>query len=188
MENRAKLDVFGIRSLGDLYEQNASPTFPIRTDFDACTSRDRFAVANCATSGGHCDDRRDDHRSERRSRCQRHPIVQGIAQAKAAGAISMDQVFVVIGRDTFSSGMFAAIDLKRLGAILIGEPTGNRPNSFGNVSLFTLPNSRLTWQVSTRLFQFPDFPGDALMPDIPIEISSMDYFAERDPVLDAILK
>ena len=117
-----------------------------------------------------------------------NPLEQALTQANAEGAVSMNQVFVVIGRDTFSSGMFAAIDLKRLGATLIGEPTGNRPNSFGNVVPFTVPNSRLTGQVSTRQFQFPDFPGDALMPDIPVELSSADYFAERDPVLDAILK
>ncbi len=64
-----------------------------------------------------------------------------------AGRGGIDQrgkIFVVIGRRTFSSGLLNAHDLAaRTRAILIGEPTGGKPNSYGEVESFTLPRSGL---------------------------------------------
>jgi hypothetical protein len=116
------------------------------------------------------------------------PLTEAIARALAAGVISRDRLFVILGRDTFSSGLFAVIDLKRLGATLVGEPSGNSPTHFGNVRTFVLPNSRFVVNTSTSRFVFPDFPGPILAPDIPAELSSAEYFNERDPALAAILR
>ena len=64
----------------------------------------------------------------------------------------------------------AAIDFRnRLQAILVGEPPGERPNSYGEVRLLTLPNSRLDVQYSTRFFRMmKDSDPPALMPDIVV--------------------
>jgi hypothetical protein len=116
------------------------------------------------------------------------PLTDSLAQALAAGVISKDRLFVILGRDTFSSGLWAAIDFKRLGATLVGEPSGNSPSHFGNSRTFVLPNSRLVLSCSTRWWSFPDFPGEALSPDISAELSSADFFNERDPALAAIFQ
>lgn len=57
----------------------------------------------------------------------------------------------VIGRNTLSAAMTNAADfLKETNAILVGEPTGARPNGWQEKGQFTLPNSHLVVSVSTR--------------------------------------
>ena len=97
-------------------------------------------------------------------------------------------VIVLIGRDTFSSAyMHADAMKKKLGATLIGEPTGQKPNAYGEVRRFVLPHSQIIVRYSTKYWRME--PGDrpSLDPDILIETSSPDYFAGMDPVLDAAL-
>ena len=99
-----------------------------------------------------------------------------------------DRLFVIIGRLTFSSGLFNAIDLKqRTNATFVGEATGGKPNGYGEVRSFRLPNSRLNIFYSTRLFT--TMPGDplSLFPDTAVQVSSTDFFSGRDAVMDSIL-
>jgi len=102
---------------------------------------------------------------------------------------SVSAVSVLIGQGTFSSGMFDAIVLAdRYGLTLIGEPTGGKPNGYGNVAYFRLPNSGLTVNYSTKqIVQRPNDYSDSVAPDIPVAISPADYFARHDPVLMAAL-
>ena len=96
--------------------------------------------------------------------------------------------FVIIGRGTFSSAMDNAITLKmQFSPILVGEPTGGKPNGYGEVSSFNLPKSGLSVRYSTRYFM--PVPGDppSLAPDLDARISSADFKAGRDPVLTACL-
>jgi len=98
------------------------------------------------------------------------------------------RIYCIIGRQTFSSGVLNAIELKRdLGAILVGEPTGGKPNCYGEVRNLRLPHSGL--RVSYSVKYFSPWPEDtpSLMPDIPVEVTAADYFSGRDPVLEAIL-
>jgi hypothetical protein len=98
------------------------------------------------------------------------------------------KVFVAIDNGTFSSGMLNAVNLQQMTqAILVGEPTGGKPNSYGEVLSFTLPNSKLIVNYSVKLFT--TVPGDppSVMPDLLVELSMDDYLAGRDPVLEAIL-
>jgi len=97
-------------------------------------------------------------------------------------------IIVLISRWTFSSAMTNAHQLKeRLGAVLIGEPTGGKPNHFGQLDSFVLPNSGLTISHSTKRFQKVKGDPDAVEPDILIEVGSADFFAGKDPVLDTAL-
>ena len=50
--------------------------------------------------------------------------------------------YVLAGRRTFSAAMVNTVDFKRAaGAILVGEPTGARPNSYSETGAFRLPNT-----------------------------------------------
>jgi len=72
-------------------------------------------------------------------------------------------------------------------SILAGEPTGGKPNGYGDVASFTLPRSGLQVRYSTRFIM--TVPGDpaSLNPDIDVRISSADFKAGHDPVVDACL-
>lgn len=86
--------------------------------------------------------------------------------------------------------MVNAIDFrKETNAILVGEPIGERPNSYSENDEMTLPNSRLVVSYSTRYYKFVDEDEDvpAVMPDVMIEPSWSDFRAGRDAVLDWIL-
>jgi hypothetical protein len=96
------------------------------------------------------------------------------------------RLFCLIGGSTFSSGLWTADDLRRLGAVLVGSPTGGKPNGYGNTRAFTLPNARLPVTYSTtqfRLFESEDPPW--LAPAVTVEPTIEDLRAGRDPVLDA---
>lgn len=99
------------------------------------------------------------------------------------------RLFVAIGRQTFSSGMMNAAQLDRsTHATLVGEPTGGRPNHFGEVRSFRLPNSGATVYHSTRRFEMlPGRDAPSLEPEVRVPVTWADYAAGRDPVLDVIL-
>jgi hypothetical protein len=112
------------------------------------------------------------------------PLIDGLARRPSLRG----RLYAVIGRETFSSGLLAALDLlNRDAATLIGEPTGGKPNAFGDTLSFSLPVTGLRVTYSTKRFNL--VPGDppSLDPAIPIAESSSDYFARHDPILEAIV-
>lgn len=95
---------------------------------------------------------------------------------------------VLIGRRTYSSGMMNAYQLRdRAGATLVGEPTGGKPNAFGEVKQVVLPRSHILLGYSTKYFQ--DVPGDpaSIEPAVRVMLTAVDYLAGRDPVMEAAL-
>ena len=115
------------------------------------------------------------------------PLIEGLeARPEWSGG---DALFVVVGKRTFSSALLNALSLAaRTGAILIGEPTGGKPNHFGEVRSFHLPNSALRVSYSTRFFRvLPNDDPPSLEPDIRVAIASRDHFDGRDPVLERVL-
>jgi hypothetical protein len=100
-----------------------------------------------------------------------------------------DHLLVLIGRSTFSSALINALELKQqTNAILIGEPTGGKPNSYGEVRTYALPNSRLTLWYSTKFFQLlrnEDPPS--LAPHVVMPPSAAAFFGGGDNVLDALI-
>ena len=96
---------------------------------------------------------------------------------------------VLIGRPTFSSAVLNAVKLKNeTAAILAGEPTGGKPDHFGELRSLELPNSHIRVTYSTRFFNESKNDTPSLMPDIVIEPTSKDYLSGADPVLDHILR
>ena len=114
------------------------------------------------------------------------PLINAVANDSSINR--SDRLFVIIGRLTFSSGLFNAIDLRqRTNARFVGEATGGKPNAFGEVGTFRLPNSQLTVTYSKRFFT--TMPGDplSLFPEWFVNLSSSDYLSGRDPAMEAIL-
>lgn len=112
-----------------------------------------------------------------------------IAELVAAKEINRKgRLFVILGRRTFSSAILNALDLKKkTEAVFYGEPTGGRPNHYGEIETLTLPHLQLKVSYSTKYFQFVEGDDPSLAPDLLIELTLDDYLALRDPVLDAIL-
>lgn len=96
---------------------------------------------------------------------------------------------VLIDRGTFSSADMNAEQFKKNNrAVLIGSPTGQKPNGFGEVRTFVLPHSKLTVGYSTKYFKRSQTDADSLMPDVLVETTAAEFFAGRDPVLEAALE
>jgi hypothetical protein len=112
-----------------------------------------------------------------------------VSKVKERPAINQKgRLFVVIGRATFSAALANAIDFrKETNAILVGEPIGERPNSYSENDEMTLPNSRLVVSYSTRYYKFLDEDVPAVMPDHRIDPNWPDWQAGRDPVMEWIL-
>jgi hypothetical protein len=114
------------------------------------------------------------------------PLIEGLARREQVN--QKGRLFVLVGRRTFSSALLNAVQVRRsTRAILVGEPTGQKPNAYGEVKKFVLPNSKLTVQYSTKYFQMVEGDPPALLPDIHVAVASGDYFAGRDPVMEAVL-
>ena len=96
------------------------------------------------------------------------------------------KLFVIVGRSTFSSGIFAACNMKKTNAIFVGEPTGSKPNHFGEVNTFELPRSGLIVEHSTKSFKLMEDDPETLQPDILIRFTAEDTLAAHDQALQAI--
>ena len=97
-------------------------------------------------------------------------------------------LFVVTGRATQSAAVVNTIDFrKEMNAMVVGEPTGGRPNGYSEHGDFKLPNSKLVVSYSSRYYKFQDQDTPAVMPDKLIEPAWDSYRAGRDPVMDWIL-
>lgn len=95
------------------------------------------------------------------------------------------KVYVILGRDTFSSAILNAMDFKRLTkAIFVGEETAGKPNHFGEIKNFQLPDSKLDVTYSTKYFKRSKKEIDTIEPDMPIEMSFADFKKGVDPVFE----
>lgn len=99
------------------------------------------------------------------------------------------RVWVAIGRMTFSAAETLAARLDQwTGATFVGEPTGSRPNHYGNEAPFVLPHSSVRGTISSGWNQ-PVTSRDVrlwIAPSIRVREDSSDHFAGRDRVIDRI--
>ncbi len=109
-----------------------------------------------------------------------------ISQLKTSKLV--ENVDVIIGRETFSSGILYALEFKdKLNAKLYGEPTGGKPSHYGDIQKIVLPNSKLNISYSTKYFN-SNINEDTLNPDCEVELSIQDYVSGSDPVLQKSIK
>lgn len=99
-------------------------------------------------------------------------------------------IIVLISPNTFSAAMNLATRLEReTYALFVGEPTGGRPNHFGDAKLLSGSATGVEYLISTLRWQ-DSMPFDDriwLLPDIPASPSFQDYLSGRDAALDAAL-
>ncbi|MEA4884533.1 MAG: hypothetical protein VB144_12930, partial [Clostridia bacterium] len=112
-----------------------------------------------------------------------------ISKIRGSALDHEDRLFVVLGRRTFSSALLNALELKNsTRATFVGEPTGGRPNHYGEVRTLLLTNTGITVRYSTKHFEYSSEDTDSMLPDVVIEPSIVSFAAGRDPVVDWILQ
>lgn len=114
------------------------------------------------------------------------PVLNEISARGAA--LAHGHLFAAIGASTFSSGLLNAFQLcSNFGAILLGEPTGGKPNCYGEIKYLELPNSKIQISYSTKHFHIMENDPPSLMPDVEAPLKFADFKIGRDPVIEAML-
>ena len=110
------------------------------------------------------------------------PLLEGLA--RRSDWRDRGRIDVLIGSATYSSAMLNAWSLaEKLGARLVGEPTLQKPNSFGELRSFHLPFSGIRVDCATRRFRLLPNDPPALEPHLLIPTTFADLYHGRDPVL-----
>jgi len=102
---------------------------------------------------------------------------------------SPGRLFVIVGRGTQSAAENLVNRLQRdTHAIFVGEPTGERPNEYGDPWPFVLPNSHIELHVASLQWEDIDPRDDRQWtgPDLASELTSSEYAANVDPAMEAI--
>lgn len=99
------------------------------------------------------------------------------------------KLFVIVGRETFSSALLNVYSLKEnTAAIFLGEPTGGKPNCYGEVQRFILKNSKLTVCYSTEYYKIiEDDTLPSFFPDVNIALTIQNYVNNQDPIFEYIV-
>jgi hypothetical protein len=127
-------------------------------------------------------------------------FMKKLAALEKAGRIG--KLYVITGRATFSAGISHAAWLKQHSdATFVGEPIGDELDTWSEGGNIVLPNSGLTVHFTNGFhslsnvehpefekYEWSDLDLKDLEPDVLVLLSSVDYFAGRDPLLDAILR
>ena len=114
------------------------------------------------------------------------PMIEKLGELKEQQGF---QVYVLIGRNTFSSAIINSIQAQEaLDAVLVGEQTGGSVNGYGELQSFQLKNTPIQVYYSTKYFELiPGYEKDSLYPDQPVAQAYEDYVAGVDPEVQAIL-
>jgi len=113
------------------------------------------------------------------------PLIKGIMarpQLNKKGSF-----FYIIGRNTFSAAQNLTNEIgKYTEAIILGEPTAENVNFYGDANQVTLPNSKINTYISHAWWQ--DRAAwenrDATLPHIAVDMSFEEYSNNQDPVLE----
>jgi hypothetical protein len=115
-----------------------------------------------------------------------NPLLEALAESQSINR--KGRLFVLVGIGTLSSAQLNANTLRHnTKAILVGMPTGQKPNAYGEMKAFELKNSGIQVSYSTKYFKTEEGDPPSMMPDVVIDTPSQEYFAANDPPLDAIL-
>jgi len=111
-------------------------------------------------------------------------FIKKLSKSKIKGE---GDIYVVVGRKTFSSAIINTVDFMNLAEVLtVGEATGGRPNHFGEVKRFVLPESKLVVNHSTRYFTLVEEDAPSIIPQLMAPISFDQYMHGIDPALETI--
>ena len=113
-------------------------------------------------------------------------LIRKMGRIKPGGA---GRSYVIIGRRTQGAALENAIEfIVKTGASVVGEPSGGKPNHFGEVERFVLPESRLVVSYATQYISLLEGDPPFLQPERQTPLSFSDYLSGADPAMEAILK
>lgn len=114
------------------------------------------------------------------------PLIASLIRATPPGG--EPRLFAITGRATFSAAQFVVNDLERYtDAVLVGEPTGGKANSYSDSRKIVLPHSGITVRVSTVWWQVDERDRrDWSAPALSVAQTFEDYRKGVDPALAAI--
>ncbi len=110
------------------------------------------------------------------------------------------RLVALIDQATFSAGLFHAAQLRLTGAVLIGREPGDRLDYWSEGGNIVLPNSGYTLHFANGYHSYSGNPRPdvtkifkslavgSLAPDVEVRATSAEYFAGRDPLLEAALE
>jgi hypothetical protein len=111
-------------------------------------------------------------------------FIEKLARVKMKGA---GRFYLVIGRRTRGAALQNAVEfMARTNPLVVGEPSGGRPNHFGGVRRFVLPETNLIVNYSTRYISLVEGDPPSLLPDLSTPLTFKQYAAGIDPALEAI--
>ena len=100
----------------------------------------------------------------------------------------------LIGPATFSSALINAVEIQEMGGVLVGESAGGSVSHFGAVRSFSLPNSGIRGQLSTKYIDLNTLLDAgagrgvvALEPDVSLPQTLPDTLAGKDTAVDWLL-
>lgn len=95
--------------------------------------------------------------------------------------------YVVLGRNTFSSGILNALEFKQYkNVVFVGESTAGSPNHYGEVRNMQVRPVGLGIDYSTAYFKRTDDTSNTLNPDVLIESTFDEWVNGKDPILEWI--
>lgn len=97
------------------------------------------------------------------------------------------EIFVLIGRVTQAAALVNAVDFMHAADVtLVGEETGGKPNFFGDVNRFVLPESRLIVSYPSRYYGLLEEDLPSLSPEFFTPLSYEEYRKGIDPAMELI--
>lgn len=78
------------------------------------------------------------------------------------------------------------VNIRENEVTIVGEPTGGKPSSYGNVIRFKMPNSKIKFSLSTKKFIRPNenIDEDSLYPDVEVSTTIEDIIKGEDPQIN----
>jgi hypothetical protein len=102
------------------------------------------------------------------------------------------RLYLLTGRATFSAAANFAAEIDRdTRAVIVGESTGGGVETYGDTFPVLLPTVGWTVHIAARHHERKNGPRDrrlAIGPNIAVDLSSKQYFAGADPVLERALR
>ncbi|MES1245806.1 MAG: hypothetical protein ABUT39_29635 [Acidobacteriota bacterium] len=109
----------------------------------------------------------------------------------AFSRISGNQVYVLIGRRSYSATGNFVTDLERLtDPIFVGEASSECCNLYGDPTRVILPYSKTQGELTAVKWNLSN-PSDRrreISPEVPVQLTAPAYFAGQDPAMEAIYR
>lgn len=98
------------------------------------------------------------------------------------------KIFILTSADTFSSAIINVVELSKINnSFIIGDIPHGSPTHFGEIKNLELPNSKLPFQLSTKLFKFTGYElGEVLNVDKLLHLRFKEYYSGQDKCMEYI--